>query len=610
MKKTARILTLFLALFCITSCGVSPVEETDTTETAPVSQETIPAEPVVEEDVNPDNIPINSIEGLNEYIYVNLNKSEETAADYRISYRAMDAAEFIELDKELMLDEETSIGCYILGLAKGQYCVKIESGEGENYARKTILDIDVEKQDRSGYAHFKREEGVGGYNNDGTVKDNAVILYVNNANKNTVTLDIAGTTYTGLVEILEAKSKMEEPLIIRVTDKIETNQWNEKTFTPRLADDSNLSEDAFVNTFSTEFGENLANLPAVIRDGRLGKIYNYTTTPDGIVYDGERGNGVQSTTTNSDGKEVYNDSEYTNIIYVRDAKDLTIEGVGTKAEFYQFGISFVYCDSIEIKNITFDRYPNDALNFINNGDGTLYGNYWIHNNTFHKGYCAWDLTPDHDQKNGDGTVDLAFAHSVTIAYNIFKDADKVMLVGNSPESKCKDVTLHHNWYDGCAQRLPNVNNSNVHSYNNLYYQCFLCQSVRGNSYYFSEANWFSPKTYRNKPLDFYAEYYMSEPYAKSYKDFYLVQSSSLTEIATITEDRELVIENHCSPDGVTDYSKFDTDPELFYYDAENKCTDVDVMLDTAVMDIPAALEWVEIHVGAGKNARLDIPAQN
>ncbi|MBE6569668.1 MAG: hypothetical protein E7658_05570 [Ruminococcaceae bacterium] len=602
MKKTARILTLLLALFCITSCGVPPVEETDTTETAPVSQETIPAEPVVEEDVNPDNIPINSIEGLNEYIYVNLNKSEETAADYRISYRAMDAAEFIELDKELMLDEETSIGCYILGLAKGQYCVKIESGEGENYARKTILDIDVEKQDRSGYAHFKREEGVGGYNNDGTVKDNAIIVYVSNETKNTVTLEVNGTTYTGLVHILQAKQNIEQPMIIRILDKIVTNQWSAKTFVPRFADDSNLYEDLFDNTFSTEFGENLANLPIDLYDRREGKLYRNITTPEGIEAIGTFDDIAFTYLSDGNGQMCYFDDDYTNTIDVSEANDLTIEGIGTKAEFFQFGINFVSCNSVEIRNITFSQYPGDALNWE-----PYSGNCWIHHNTFNQGYNAWDISIDQDEHMGDGSIDMRYTHNMTIAYNKFVECGKVILISNEN----RDITLHHNWYYRCIERLPSVTNTNVHSYNNLFDKLgYLCQSVRGNSYYFSEANWFNPLTTRNKTLDDYMEYYMSEPYVKSYKDLYKATSASLTEIATITDDRELVIENNCSPDGVTDYSTFDTNPELFYYDAENKCTDVDVMLDTAVMDIPAALEWVEIHVGAGKNARLDIPAQN
>ena len=46
--------------------------------------------------------------------------------------------------------------------------------------------IQVYEYDRSGYAHFNYDEGVGAYNNDGTPKDNAIIVYVTEENKNTV----------------------------------------------------------------------------------------------------------------------------------------------------------------------------------------------------------------------------------------------------------------------------------------------------------------------------------------------------------------------------------------------------------------------------------------
>jgi len=59
----------------------------------------------------------------------------------------------------------------------------VECGEDKTLSRVTLNDIDVERQDRSGYAHFNYDEGIGGYNNDGTVKANAKILYVSNATK-------------------------------------------------------------------------------------------------------------------------------------------------------------------------------------------------------------------------------------------------------------------------------------------------------------------------------------------------------------------------------------------------------------------------------------------
>ena len=60
--------------------------------------------------------------------------------------------------------------------------------------------------------------------------------------------------------------------------------------------------------------------------------------------------------------------------------------------------------------------------------------------------------------------------------------------------------------------------------------------------------------------------------------------------------------NDWSPDGITDYSKFDTAPELFYYDADNKRSDVELMLEAK--DVP---DFVFKYAGAGILERMDFP---
>ena len=59
--------------------------------------------------------------------------------------------------------------------------------------------VTVNAYDRSGYAHFNRKSsepaytGVGAYNDDGTLKDNALVIYVTESNRNTVMRDLAAT---------------------------------------------------------------------------------------------------------------------------------------------------------------------------------------------------------------------------------------------------------------------------------------------------------------------------------------------------------------------------------------------------------------------------------
>ncbi len=61
------------------------------------------------------------------------------------------------------------------------------------------------------------------------------------------------------------------------------------------------------------------------------------------------------------------------------------------------------------------------------------------------------------------------------------------------------------------------------------------------------------------------------------------------------------VEYTCFPDKKTDYSRFDTDPALFYYDAENKRSDVEILHD--VQQVP---DVVPVYAGAGVLTKLEL----
>ena len=86
----------------------------------------------------------------------------------------------------------------IPGLKAGTYTLTVETSSGT----LTKSGISVAAYDRSGYAHWNNTEGVGAYNDDGTLKSNAVVLYVTDSNKNSVKLSAGGVTVTGIGNIL------------------------------------------------------------------------------------------------------------------------------------------------------------------------------------------------------------------------------------------------------------------------------------------------------------------------------------------------------------------------------------------------------------------------
>ncbi|MBQ6056242.1 MAG: polysaccharide lyase family 1 protein [Treponema sp.] len=75
----------------------------------------------------------------------------------------------------------------------------------------------------------------------------------------------------------------------------------------------------------------------------------------------------------------------------------------------------------------------------------------------------------------DGLCDIKSAgtKNITVSYCLFKNHDKTMLFGSSDSDGADNptnraITLHHNYYLGCGQRLPMVRNTLLHVYNNLY----------------------------------------------------------------------------------------------------------------------------------------------
>lgn len=604
MKKILLFTLVFTFLLNAVACFDTPDASTSESKTTTSTTTSSTTTSTTDNSQNPppsdDIIGAVEVYGGNEAI--NLCFTTNDNYTYRVYYKLKDADDYdyVRLEDELMIADGNALNCYILGITAGTYKVKIEARGKitEDIFGITLTDIEVSAQDRSGYAHFGAANGVGAYNHDGTVKSGTKIIYVTNETKNTVTCEINGTEYVGLVNILQAQYKSSTPMLIRVIGKITTNQWNYKNVEPRLADGSNATDDFFENTFSNEYGENLANLIVKMKgNGGGAKTYNYRTTPEGLT-DVRETNGGTSTTSykGSDfpslkGKSVYDDDSYYNMLEVKGSKNITIEGVGPDAEFFQFGISFEESNSIEIKNITFTDYPEDALNFLGGDRADLadYGRYWVHNCTFNRGYNAWDISGERDKYAGDGSIDFNNVSNLTLAYNYFNHPKKTMLFGSGDSCACLNMTLHHNYFYKVESRIPLGRNTNLHSYNNYFDGCGNCHDLRKNSYIFSENNYFKSSS---KP------FILSSSYAKSLGDIFET-SGSVT--ATVVTDRAKTLSGTCKPDSSANLMNFDTNSTLFYYDSVNKKSDVSIMIDAK--DVP---EFVLKHAGAGKFESLNI----
>ena len=164
------------------------------------------------------------------------------------------------------------------------------------------------------------------------------------------------------------------------------------------------------------------------------------------------------------------------------ANGITIEGVGSDATAYGWGI--------RIKNAQYVEVSNLGFMMCNSSEGD---NIWVHNCDMFYGQPGGDA----DQKKGDGALDCKKSTYVTFDYNHFWDSGKCNLLGLS-EGTTSDlyITYHHNWYDHSDSRHPRVRYYSAHVYNNYYDGCakYGAGACLGSSI-FMESNYFRNTKY-------------------------------------------------------------------------------------------------------------------
>jgi pectate lyase len=130
-----------------------------------------------------------------------------------------------KIDDQLIRSYGSYLRADIPGLQAGTYTVKIKPvTSGVEGSGTTTGNLTVSAQDRNGFA-FAGGRVPGGYKADGTPKDNAVILYITQNTKNTISMNITGASSNpcvGLQNILYAIKKGQDtrPFIIRLIGNI------------------------------------------------------------------------------------------------------------------------------------------------------------------------------------------------------------------------------------------------------------------------------------------------------------------------------------------------------------------------------------------------------
>ena len=524
-------------------------------------------------------ISINECDGYGEAAYLLFDA--QNGEQYDAYYKKTSDSSYTKIDPELVRVNGTNGRVDVVGLSVGEYQIKVENRT--NNSIYAISDsFNVYSQDRSGYAHFNNTDGVGAYKNDGTLKDNAKIIYVSDATKNTVTANINGTNYVGLIKILKNLSSSNVPVVIRFLDVIKTCQFNKITYTSARETTALFEEQK-----ASLGGLTTSNISAnTIKEGGINSYSD--DLAKGITYlEGldDYSKAIYSPTTYNNDGTIKDPEQYDcawNNMYVNKANNVTIEGIGDNAGLFQWGLTFKYCNSIEIKNLYFDDYTEDACSFEGDADNiNKYGNYFLHHCTFDEGVNNWDLSYEKDKGDGDGSSDIKNCHNVTESYNRFNYCHKTNLIGGSDSVKQCNITLHHNYYYYCSSRLPLVRQANIHIYNNYYKgTTSLSSSIRANAFAFIENNYYDGG---QNPFAVKTTSSYTGTQAKAFNNVYNnVKNTGDSGSGTIyTQDtvssRIETMTGSCSPYGV-DLTNFDTNPDLFYFNSVTMKSDVTELL--------------------------------
>ena len=516
---------------------------------------------------------INAIEELDlpsimrkfEAIHAEFNKVSN-ATSYTAKYKADNDSTYKDIDNELVRIKDDKVIVDVVGLKEGYYNVKLIPNVGDEIE---LRDIEVFSDDRSGYAHFNYNKGIGAYKDDGTLKDNAIVVYVNEENKNSVTATVNGSTKTGIANIIKNAKASDEALDIRIIGSVGAATWNQIEYDPtgEYRKNKNLPTENVVDINGERLPQSDLNESQIISG-------EYNTLN---VENTSKLNGLTNKIKYDSTKNEFD--SYFNMLDLDGVKNITVEGIGLDAKIFQWGFTWKRSNSIEVKNLTFEDYPEDACSFEGNkievsasdasyvANSIASANFWVHNCTFNQGKNYWDVSKEQDKHEGDGATDLKFIRNATLSYNHYYKNHKTGLVGGDNNNVTANITFHHNWYQENQSRMPFARQANMHMYNNYYDSSTgTTMQIYAGAYAFIENCYFKNDI---KPFELDNKGYRT-PAIKLYNNIY--DGDADYSKGTLVSDRDAEV-----PNGNIFDPNFDTNSKVFYYDDVNHVSNVKLM---------------------------------
>ena len=519
---------------------------------------------------------------------------DDVTADLKVTYNAAGSSSVTAVPSELIRTVNGSTRVDIVGVSAGTYDINLSIG-GTNF---TLGDIEVEAYDRSGYAHFDPDapndmyaNGIGAYENDGTLKDGALVIYLTEENKN----DISNSAYV-YDEETDSYTKADITKYFHPKGEQYTSTQTNTTYTTSYSIGYFLNNRMY-NTSTTgnpgtaNGGINTYGIKAACDDYGavvvrvMGKVNAEISGSMDSAIDGLTAyNSTDNAGTGAPGEKGDNGR----MVRIVDAYNLTIEGIGEDASIYGWGFHFIANkgeqseygvhggESFEVRNLTFDHYPEDAIGMEGQQQDSPakitvpVQRCWIHNNVFYPGYAS--NPTEGDKAEGDGSCDFKRGYYYTFSYNYMEGCHKTNLIGGSDSNLQYNLTFHHNWWNNVMARQPLTRQANVHYYNNYISGATdYVISPRANCFLFAEGNFFYNCKNVVKPDDGTVKFWNN------------TLLGCYEGVPTQVSGRDEVVSNKCKdPTTNTDYSRFETNPDLFY-DAEGKLATDSVTARKVVM---------------------------
>lgn len=192
-------------------------------------------------------VAVTESSGWHESAYVEWT-AYEGAESYNV-YVKPDGGSYTKLDDMIVRQYADYFRADALGLAKGSYVMKVVPVKDGNEITSAVTETSVMTVDnylREGFAFSEASPNkytTGAYNKDGTLRTDADVIYLTDANRNTVTINGDSSKGVGINGIIayRSKNKIDKPLTVRVLGKVRAPENINADHTMRIENTKNLT---------------------------------------------------------------------------------------------------------------------------------------------------------------------------------------------------------------------------------------------------------------------------------------------------------------------------------------------------------------------------------